>query len=75
MKNLDLNQEIKFSKIGRIKKWKNGEVINKKMVGVTGLEPVASCAPCKRASQLRYTPTANLIILYYNLIVNIRRID
>ena len=27
------------------------------MVGVTGLEPATSCTPCKRASQLRHTPT------------------
>ncbi len=27
------------------------------LVGVAGLEPTTSCTPCKRASQLRYTPT------------------
>ncbi len=26
------------------------------MVGVTGLEPAASCTPCRRSGQLSYTP-------------------
>ena len=29
----------------------------KEMVGVPGFEPGASCTPCRRASELRHTPT------------------
>ncbi len=39
------------------------------MVELKGLEPLASCMPCKRSSQLSYSPTVvSEIILYKKLI-------